>query len=204
MINPTACHEAGHAVTGLLLDCRVTSVNMHLDGGGVTTVDATPWRGCRVVVAGAIAEKLLLPPGLVEARRPLSGADREHAFERAMAFVLWSESRGIARRLAPVASTETPVIVPVLDARGKAEAVAFVATINEKLRPRREQRARKLVLHAEDSVTALLARNIVVLRVIAVRLSQVGILGEDELLQLFETGKAAQAADDLEWKGKRA
>jgi hypothetical protein len=61
---------------------------------------------------------------------------------------------------------------------------------------RRSARALRIIAASERAVTALLAANRCVLRTVAVRLEQVGTLGEEEVLALFNEGQRRQLEDD--------
>ena len=62
----TALHEAGHAVAAVMLGCRVRSVELFSDGGGVTwlenTEHLTDREALRVVLAGRAAAAMLDGP----------------------------------------------------------------------------------------------------------------------------------------------
>jgi hypothetical protein len=193
-------HEASHAVVGLLVGARVLTATITEAHAGLTHVLHRPWPSTLVALAGYEGERLLVPPELVEAWR--SATDRRHARERALMFVGSCESFRAAAHFSepsakpPIGGDAQPKPKRTPTAEDMAEARRFAASFEKARAAHREERARRLVEHAKAKVARMLARNVLVVRIVAVRLGRVGVLGEDEILDLYAEGRARQAQDD--------
>lgn len=202
---PRSVHEGGHALVALLLGDHVDGATLrhdHPSFKGMTWFSAVPWHAVQIARAGYLAEQLVLDPEVFAARAARSvppwHLDFLHAEERAILFAGSCDNLKDARRLAPPAGQEA-----ALEAAVEAQPAHFTADVvkayearEQAQMPRRKERAQRLIAHADEVVHRMLSANLVVLRVIADRLAKIHTVGETELLQLFETGLAAQLEDD--------
>jgi Peptidase M50B-like len=194
-LHPTAVHESGHVVSALLLGCRVTSATIHADGSGRAYLeDLSHRRSVLTSLGGHLAEKLLIPLADVSTAR--SRGDLENAVRHALLIAKASDHARHARRAATAVSAaiqlseEKPV--SALDALSPEQLNAAIDVMMQ----RRTARALKIVDAAEAAVTDMLAANVLVLRTVAKALGERGVLGEEEILQLFAEGRARQIQDD--------
>jgi hypothetical protein len=202
---PRSVHETGHVLCALLLGDHVDGATLRHDHPmyhGMTWTTAVPWHAVMIDRAGRIAEELVLAPEVFAARAaravPPWAFDFVAAEEHALLFAGSCDNMKDARRLAPPAGQEAALEAAV-EAQPKSFAPEVIAAYEQReaaQMPRRKARAQRLIAHADEVVHRMLAKNVIVLRVIADRLAKIHTVGSDELLQLFETGLAAQLEDD--------
>ena len=202
---PRAVHEGAHVLVALLLGDHVdgaTLRNDHPSFKGMTWTTAVPWHAVQIDRAGYLAEPLVLSPETFAARAARAitpwAADFENAKAHALLFAGSCDNMKDARRLAPPAGQEAALEAAV-EAQPKSFAPEVIAAFEARevqQMPRRKERAQRLIAHADEIVSRMLAEHVIVLRTIADRLQKIHTVGEAELLQLFETGLAAQLEDD--------
>jgi hypothetical protein len=202
---PRAVHEGAHVLVALLLGDHVdgaTLRNDHPSFKGMTWTTAVPWHAVQIDRAGYLAEPLVLSPETFAARAARAitpwAADFENAKAHALLFAGSCDNMKDARRLAPPAGQEAALEAAV-EAQPKSFAPEVIAAYEQReaaQMPRRLARAQRLIAHADEVVHRMLSKNLIVLRVIADRLSKTHTLGADELLSLFEEGVRRQLEDD--------
>jgi hypothetical protein len=201
---PRAVHETGHGLAALLKGKPVDGMTLrhdHPSFGGMTWTRSDPWGAVQIDRAGYLAEKLVLSPEVFAARaaRLITpwAFDFKAAEEHALLFAGSCDNMKDARRLAPQGQEAAlEAALETQPAHFAPEVIAAYEQREKSQMPRRKERAQRLIAHADEVVHRMLAKNLIVLRVIADRLQKIHTVGADELIGLFEKGVAAQLEDD--------